>query len=45
MIALDATARDTSDSLIAPIPSCIILTFTSLLESFKRDDDNASNEP
>ena len=45
MIALDALARLTSDSLIAPTPPWMILTTTSSLESFRRLCFTASTEP
>ena len=45
MIALDAHARLTSDSLMAPTPPWMILTTTSSLESFRRLCFTASTEP
>ena len=45
MIALEALARDTSDSLIAPTPPWITLTITSSLESLVRLCFTASTEP
>ena len=45
MIALDAAARLTSDSLIAPTPPWMTLTTTSSLDSFIRLCFTASTEP
>ena len=45
MIALDAEARITSDSLIAPTPPWITFTTTSSLDSFTSDCFTASTEP
>ena len=45
MIALDADARLTSDSLIAPTPPWITLTTTSSLDSFTRLCFTASTDP
>ena len=45
MIAEDALARVTSDSLMAPTPPWIHFTTTSSLESLSRDCFTASTEP
>ena len=45
IIALDADASTTSDSLTLPTPPCITLTTTSSLESLTRLDLTASTEP
>ena len=45
MIALDAEARETSDSLMAPTPPWITFTTTSSLESLVKLCFTASTEP
>ena len=45
MMALEAEARDTSDSLMAPTPPWITFTITSSLDSFTRLCFTASTEP
>ena len=45
MMALDADAKETSDSLIAPTPPWITLTITSSLDSLVRLCFTASTEP
>ena len=45
MIALDAEAKITSDSLMAPTPPCTTLIITSSLESFMRLCFTASTDP
>ena len=45
MIALDAEAKITSDSLMAPTPPCTTLIITSSLESFIRLCFTASTDP
>ena len=45
MMALEAAARVTSDSLMAPTPPWMILTTTSSLESLRRLCFTASTEP
>ena len=45
MMAFDALARETSDSVIAPTPPWITFTTTSSLESLTRLCFTASTEP
>ena len=45
IMAFDAEAKITSDSLIAPTPPCITFTTTSSFESLTRLCFTASTEP
>ena len=45
MMALEAVASITSDSVIPPTALCITLTLTSSLESLRREALTASAEP
>ena len=45
IMASDADANNTSDSVIAPTPLCIIFTKISSVDSLENESESASTEP